>query len=182
MIPIIDKWKVAAVGLVMVVIASLFGAAYIYKLQRDNARLKLSEFEAQVEAKAQEQQIRVQQMNEQSGRMLILNAEIYGNHIEEMNNEIADLESRNGSLAGRNTKLARDNAGMREAADYNRRALSGLLEATRLPAESGGDCHTELGATERHLEVVIAACKQTTIDYNSLMKSWDDECVIKGCE
>ena len=53
--------------------------------------------------------------------------------------------------------------------------LPEVSSATALPAEVGDDCNATLATLTR-------ACQDTTINYNSLLESWNKNCVIYGCE
>jgi hypothetical protein len=57
--------------------------------------------------------------------------------------------------------------------------LSGLLETTGQPSESGGDCDTT--ALGKAYETLELACAITTEDYNALRIAWDDDCDVFGC-
>ena len=177
-----EKILTAALLVFLALSISLGGAAAWFKLQRDNARLKLSEYQLQVENAAKAQEIRVQVLKEQSQRQLKQREEEYAKSIITMQDEITKLVKENSGLIGGNARLVNLNAGLLDAADSTRRALSSLLQAASLPSDTERDCNERLADASRYIAVLTPACVQTDTDYKALRKAWDDECAIKGCE
>jgi hypothetical protein len=60
------------------------------------------------------------------------------------------------------------------------RTVSELSSSAEGITESGGDGHATV--TRSQYDTLEAACKLTTIDYNALRKSWDEACLVYGCE
>lgn len=177
-----EKILIAALLAFLLASITLGGTAAWFKMQRDNAILKLSEYQLQVENAAKAQEIRVKVLNEQSQRQLKQREEEYAKSIITMQDEITKLVKENSGLIGGNARLVNLNAGLLDAADSTRRALSGLLEAASLPTNNERDCNERLTDANRYIAVLTPACVQTDTDYKALRKAWDDECAIKGCE
>lgn len=54
-------------------------------------------------------------------------------------------------------------------------SLPEVSSATELPAESGND-------SDRTIATLTRACQDTTVAYNSLWSSWENNCKIYGCD
>ena len=177
-----EKILTAALLVFLALSISLGGAAAWFKLQRDNARLKLSEYQLQVENAAKAQEIRVQVMREQSERIMQEREDTYAESIKQMQGAIDAIQTKYSGTLGENVRLVHLNAGLLDAADSTRRALSGLLQAASIPTDTERDSDKRLADANRYITVLTAACVQTDTDYKALRKAWDDECAIKGCE
>ena len=177
-----EKILTAALLVFMATSIALGGTAAWYKLQRDNAELRLAQFQLQVDNAAKEQAIRVEVMQQQSQRQLKKREDEYAQSIINMQDEITKLVRENSGLIGNNARLVNLNAGLLDAADSTRRALSGLLSAASVPADTERDSDKRLADANRYIAVLTAACKQTDTDYKALRTSWDDQCTIHLCD
>lgn len=156
-------------------------STYTMKLQRDNARLAMAEYQEHVESAAKAQEMRVSIMREQSKRAEAERDASYAEAVKKMQGKIDEIKKKYSDVLGDNRRLVDVNSGLLDAADSTRRALSGLLEATGLPTDTERDSDTRLADANRYITVLTAACVQTDTDYKALRKAWDDECMIKGC-
>lgn len=177
-----EKILIAALLAFLLASITLGGTAAWFKMQRDNAILKLSEYQLQIENAAKAQEIRVQVMREQSERIMQEREDTYAESIKQMQGVIDAIQTKYSGSLGENVRLVHLNAGLLDAADSTRRALSGLLQAASLPSDTERDCNQRLADANRYSTVLTAACKQTDTDYKALRQAWDDECAIKGCE
>lgn len=180
---VLIKEKILTAALLVFLVLSIYlgGTAAWFKLQRDNARLKLSEYQLQIENSAKAQEIRVQVMREQSERIMQEREDTYAESIKQMQGVIDAIQTKYSGTLGENVRLVHLNAGLLDAANSTRRALSGLLSAASIPTDTERDSDKRLADANRYITVLTAACVQTDTDYKALRKAWDDECMIKGC-
>ena len=175
-----EKILSAALLLFLGLSIALGGAAAWFKLQRDNAILKLSEYQLQVENAAKTQEIRVKVLNEQSQRQLKQREEEYAKSIITMQDEITKLVKESSGLIGGNARLVNLNAGLLDAANSTRRALSEMVAASSALAGSGANSDERLENEIRAREALEIACTQTTIDYDELRYWVEDQGKIYG--
>lgn len=165
-------WKEAAIALL---IASLTGYIYILRIQKENITLSFDNFKlATIQVvRDREKEIDIQRI--QSNNRKAANEQVYAKQVEAMQEEIK-------RLAGSNAGLVSVNAGLLDAADSTRRALSEMVKSSRASSRRGGDCNIQLENKTRELKAMTLACTQTTIDYDELRLWAKDNCEIYGCE
>ena len=180
MFPALTPFKLyAALGLA--IILSVIVGVHLYhdrgvRIERDTAISDLASYKSQVETEMAKRNAENAALKQEGEQVTMI-----------AKNEYAALKQKL-SLAETTTEqlrkdLSNDKAIINHALANQLRvktagdtaSLPEVSSATELPAESGND-------SDRTLATLTRACQDTTVAYNSLWSSWENNCKIYGCD
>lgn len=159
------NWRICLFGLIL-------GVAFYYKYRYTLSVEALATFKQEIATLSAQQEAKNVLMK-QSSAILAKSTQVA-------------YETQIASLSLDRKKLTQDLANDKDTLN------SMLNDAYQLRLNNGGSSSSKVSSTtelltesERNINTVatlIKSCQQTTIDYNTLYKSWTDNCAIYGCE
>jgi hypothetical protein len=177
---IIARWRVF---LPLAIVVAVFLCIHTLRVQRDDARQELAEYQVAIDAALQEF---AQESRRKETEAAAARDQVQAQH----QSEIELLRSSTDELLLEQKETAdRTVAGWRERVrlELDRSAaygLPGLPESAGGSAEGGGECHSaDPGeAPERYIEALELGAAITTADYNACISGWTKACQIYGCK
>jgi hypothetical protein len=180
---IFEHWRVF---LPLLIVALILICIHTLRMQRDDARKELADYQAATlaakEKRAAENQrkdqaaqhARDQQQAAHQAQINILRRQYETEHQGRKADQVS---------AGQRDDLWRERLRL-ELANAAASRMSGVSEAAGVPAKSGGERNAaDPGqARERYIDNLEIGCAITTADYNACMYSWAKACEIYGCK
>jgi hypothetical protein len=173
---IIARWRVF---LPLAIVVTVFLCIHTLRVQRDDARQELAEYQVAIETALQEF---AQESRRKETEAAAARDQVHAQHQSE-------IELLRRSTDEQKEAADRTVAGWRERVrlELDRSAaygVPGLSESAGGSSEGGGECHSaDPGEeTERYIEALELGAAITTADYNACMAGWTKACEIYGCK
>lgn len=162
----IAHWRVICIGLILAL-------TFYYKTCYERTTRELEAFKANIAHLVQVKEAENAQIKK-SADIMAKNA--HTAYLDEINRHHLDRAKLAKELVNEkdNINSLLDDAYKLRVNSSSSRTSSKVSEATELSAESQRNSDTII--------TIIKSCQQTTIDYNTLYKSWTDNCALYGCE